>query len=50
MEPILFVGLLALGVYLAFKVVKVLVRLAIVAGLALAFYFLLYPRIASLLQ
>jgi len=50
MEPIIFVVLLALGVYLAFKVVKVIVRLAIATGLALAFYFLLYPRIADFLQ
>jgi len=50
MEPIIFVVLLALGVYLAFKVVKVIVRLAIVTGLAVAFYFLLYPRIADFLQ
>jgi len=50
MEPIVFVVLLTLGVYLVFKIVKVIVRLAIVTGLAVAFYFLLYPRIVSLLQ
>ena len=50
MEPIVFVGLLAVGIYLAFKVAKVLFRLAIVVGLGLAFYFLVYPRIVDYLS
>lgn len=49
-EPIVFVGLLVLGIYVAFKVAKVLVRLAIFVALALAFYFFVYPRIVEFLQ
>jgi hypothetical protein len=49
-EPIVFLALLALGIYIAFKVAKVLVRLAIFLALALAFYFFVYPRIVEFLQ
>lgn len=50
MEPIVFLVLLVLGIYIAFKVAKFLVRLAIVVGLALAFYFFVYPKIVEYLQ
>ena len=50
MEPIIFLGLLILGIYIAFKVAKVLVRLAIFVALALAFYFFVYPRIVEFLE
>ena len=49
-EPIVFLALLAVGIYIAFKVAKVLVRLAIFVALALAFYFFVYPRIVDFLQ
>jgi hypothetical protein len=49
-EPIVFVALLAVGIYIAFKVAKVLVRLAIFVALALAFYSFVYPRIVEFLQ
>jgi hypothetical protein len=47
MEPIVFLALLALGIYIAFKVAKVLVRLAIFVALVLAFYLFVYPRIVD---
>jgi hypothetical protein len=50
MEPIVFLALLALGIYIAFKVAKVLVRLAIFVALVLAFYLFVYPRIVEFLQ
>ena len=50
MEPIIFVAVLAAAIYLAFKVVKVVFRLAILVCLVLAVYFLLYPRIVEYLS
>jgi hypothetical protein len=44
------VVLLVLGMCIAFKVAKVLVRLAIFVASALAFYFFVYPRIVDFLQ
>ncbi|NNG16907.1 MAG: hypothetical protein HKM89_10540 [Gemmatimonadales bacterium] len=49
-EPIVFVVLLVLGIYIAMKVAKMLIRLAIFVALALAFYFFVYPKIAEFLQ
>lgn len=49
-ELIVFLVLLLLGIYIAFKVAKVLVRLASFVALALAFYFFVYPRIVEFLQ
>ena len=49
-EPIVFLVLLVLGIYIAFKVAKVIVRLAIVVALALAFYLFVYPRIVEFLR
>ena len=49
-EPIIFGVLLVLGIYVAMKVAKMLIRLAIFVTLALAFYFFVYPKITEFLQ
>ena len=49
MELIIFGVLAVVGIWLAIKIVKLVIRLTILGVLVAAFYYLVYPRLSELL-
>ena len=49
MELIIFAVLAVVGVWLAIKIAKLVIRLAILVALVAAFFYFVYPQISELI-